>query len=118
MLTRHFSLLVSAGLTRVTGCTLCSCGSLAISDYRASRLCFHTAAATVPQDACPEAYTTGLTQMGAYPMGVDPIWHSSKSELPYLNSVKMKMSILIGECPVLYLCLHPLRRLDPFLIAV
>ncbi len=28
--------------------------------------------------------------------GIDPIWHGRKTELPYLNSVKMKMSILIG----------------------
>ncbi|GAX85466.1 hypothetical protein CEUSTIGMA_g12882.t1 [Chlamydomonas eustigma] len=29
-------------------------------------------------------------------MGVDPMWHGRKTELPYLNSLKMKMSILIG----------------------
>mmetsp|Transcript_11003 Transcript_11003/g.32964 ORF Transcript_11003/g.32964 Transcript_11003/m.32964 type:complete len:841 (-) Transcript_11003:131-2653(-) len=46
---------------------------------------------------CPEATTTGLAlQGGPYPFGVDPIWHGSKSELPYLNSLKMKMSIVIG----------------------
>ncbi|PNW78309.1 hypothetical protein CHLRE_09g402500v5 [Chlamydomonas reinhardtii] len=28
--------------------------------------------------------------------GVDPIWHGRKTELPYLNSMKMKMSILLG----------------------
>ena len=30
---------------------------------------------------------------------MDPIWHGSKSELPYLNSLKMKMSIVIGAAP-------------------
>ena len=31
-----------------------------------------------------------------YPFGVDPVWRGTKTELPYLNSLKMKMSIIIG----------------------
>ena len=31
-----------------------------------------------------------------YNLGIDPIWHGRNTELPYLNSVKMKMSILLG----------------------
>ena len=33
---------------------------------------------------------------GPYGFGVDPTWRGTKTELPYLNSLKMKMSILIG----------------------
>ncbi|GER34838.1 v-type proton ATPase 116 kDa subunit a isoform [Striga asiatica] len=46
---------------------------------------------------CSDAHTVGLVKdRDTYAFGVDPSWRGSRSELPFLNSLKMKMSILFG----------------------
>lgn len=31
-----------------------------------------------------------------YPIGVDPKWYLARNELAYLNSLKMKLSVILG----------------------
>ena len=33
-----------------------------------------------------------------YPVGIDPIWYGTKMELPFLNSFKMKISVILAIC--------------------
>jgi V-type H+-transporting ATPase subunit a len=31
-----------------------------------------------------------------YPIGIDPTWYSAKNELSFINSLKMKISVILG----------------------
>jgi V-type H+-transporting ATPase subunit a len=44
----------------------------------------HTPLEAIPKEDC------------VYPVGVDPVWYMGTNELGFLNSLKMKLSVILG----------------------
>ena len=65
-------------------------------------VCFE-ASCSLSAAFCPPMNMVSCVQ-GPYGFGVDPTWHGTRTELQYLNSLKMKMSIILGESAVQLLC--------------
>jgi len=40
--------------------------------------------------------TVTATQVAVYPLGIDYAWHLAENQLLFLNSYKMKMSVVLG----------------------
>lgn len=73
------------------------CGLLYNEFFSVAFHIFGSSAFKCRDDLCSDAQTAGLVKFrDPYPFGVDPSWRGSRTELPFLNSLKMKMSILLG----------------------
>ncbi|KAL9267835.1 V-type proton ATPase subunit a1-like protein [Drosera capensis] len=73
------------------------CGLLYNEFFSVAFHIFGSSAFECRDDQCSDAQTAGLVKFrDPYPFGVDPSWRGSRTELPFLNSLKMKMSILLG----------------------
>ena len=92
----RYCILLMAVFSIYTGLLYNECFSVPMSIFGGSKWRCDPDDPTAATGECATQYTTGLTQDGTYAFGVDPIWHGSKTELPFLNSLKMKMSILMG----------------------
>jgi len=64
-------------------------------------------------------FAVPISDSYVYPLGVDPVWKGANNALTYLNSMKMKLSIILGVCQMsmgifvsLFNALHFNKKID------
>lgn len=102
----RYVILLMAGFSIFTGLIYNEFFSMVTTIFGMSKFACATDASLTNPDVmkmnpslCPSAFITGLEMPlpgKAYAFGIDPAWHGTRTELPFLNSLKMKMSILFG----------------------
>lgn len=50
----------------------------------------------------PQVATWDNTAEAVYPFGIDPEWHNSENDLLFFNSLKMKMSVVLGITQMIF----------------
>eukprot|EP00958_Prasinococcus_capsulatus_P008757 scaffold866_cov544-Prasinococcus_capsulatus_cf.AAC.9 len=82
----RYCILLMAAFSIYTGLLYNECFSCPMSIFKSGWNC-----------DVPEADSDGCENTDkVYPIGVDPAWHGTRTELPFMNSLKMKMSIIMG----------------------
>jgi len=69
------------------GLFACFCGFI-YNDFMAIPIQFF--------QSCYDAQTGARMEDCVYPAGVDPIWYLSKNHLQFMNSLKMKVAVILG----------------------
>lgn len=52
---------------------------------------------TIPEVSNTTRVVEAVKESGkVYSFGLDPIWHAASNELTYVNSMKMKLAVIVG----------------------
>ncbi|KAH7827467.1 putative ATPase V0 [Monocercomonoides exilis] len=89
----RYMILVMGLFASYCGLLYNECFSLSMNLFGSRYKCFE-----VEENHHTENVCHFIKGKGTYPFGVDPIWRQSSNNLVYTNSIKMKMSVILGVC--------------------
>ena len=95
----RYCILLMSVFSVYTGLLYNECFSVPMSLFGRSKFACDPADPTAGDGGrCDSQFKSGLVPSSdtPYAVGVDPVWHGTKTELLFINSLKMKMSILMG----------------------